>query len=219
MARASGRDRLDGQRVAREEVLTERTHRFARRAVEHDLAVIEHDGPIADLPHEVGRVGDEHDRAALALELAHPLEALALEGLVADREHLVDQQQFGLDVDRDREPEPHVHARRVVLHLRVDELPELGEGDDVVEPALEVASRHAEDRAVEIHVLASGQLLLEPRAQLEQRRDLLDARDRAARGLRMPAMHFSNVDFPEPLCPSRPTVVPSTMSRSTSRSA
>ena len=181
VARASGRDRLDGERVTREQVLAERAHGFAGRAVEHDLAVIEHDRAIADLAHEVGRVGDEHDRAALALELAHPFEALALERLVADRQHLVDQQQLGLDVHRDREAEPHVHARRVVLHLRVDELLELGERDDLVEAALEVAPRHAEDRAVEEDVLAAGQILLESRAQLEQRRDLLDPGDRAGR--------------------------------------
>ena len=63
------------------------------------------------------------------------VEALALERLVADREHLVDEEDVGVDVDGDREPEPHVHARRVVLHLLVDELLELGEVDDLVEDA------------------------------------------------------------------------------------
>ena len=146
------------------------------------LAVVEHDRAIADLAHEVGRVGDEHDRASFALELADPFEALALEGLVADREHLVDEQQLGLDVHRDRESEPHVHPRRVVLHLRVDELLELGEGDDLVETAFEVVLRHAEERAVEEDVLAAGEILLETRAQLEEGRDPLDPRDRARGG-------------------------------------
>jgi hypothetical protein len=36
-------------------------------------------------------------------------------------------------VNRDGEPEAHVHARRVRLHRRVDELLELGELDDLVE--------------------------------------------------------------------------------------
>ena len=64
----------------------------------------------------------------------HAVEALALERLVADREHLVDEQHVGIDVDGDCEAEAHVHARRVVLHLLVDEPLELGELDDVVEP-------------------------------------------------------------------------------------
>jgi len=44
-------------------------------------------------------VGDEHDGAALPLELADALHALALERFVPDRQHLVDEQQFGVDVD------------------------------------------------------------------------------------------------------------------------
>ena len=52
-----------------------------------------------------------------SLELVDPVEALALERLVADRQHLVDEQHVGVDVHGDREAEAHVHARGVVLHL------------------------------------------------------------------------------------------------------
>ena len=58
----------------------------------------------------------------LSLQLTHAVEALELEGEVADGEHLVDEEHLGSDVDRDREAEPHEHARRVELHRRVDEL-------------------------------------------------------------------------------------------------
>ena len=50
------------------------------------------------------------------------VEALVGEALVADGQHLVDQQHVGIDVDRHGEPEAHVHARRVGLDRRVDEL-------------------------------------------------------------------------------------------------
>ena len=80
-------------------------------------------------------MGDEHDRASLGLELLDPAQALRLEQLVADGEHLVDEQHVGVEVDGDGEPEAHVHARRVVLDRLVDELGELGEVDDVVEDA------------------------------------------------------------------------------------
>ncbi len=43
-----------------------------------------------------------------SLEPVELVEALLLEGGVADREHLVDQQDLGVDLDRDREGEPHV---------------------------------------------------------------------------------------------------------------
>ena len=66
------------------------------------------------------------------------LRALALEVLVADGEHLVDDQDVGVDVDGDGEPESDVHAGRVVLHRRVDEALEPGEVDDLVELAVEL---------------------------------------------------------------------------------
>ena len=61
------------------------------------------------------------------------VEALVREALVADRQHFVDEQHVGIDVDRDGEPEAHVHAGRVGLHRRVDEVAQLGELDDLVE--------------------------------------------------------------------------------------
>ena len=69
------------------------------------------------------------------LELEDLAEALALERLVADGEHLVEQQDVGVDVHRDREAKPHVHARGVGANRQVDEALELGEGDDLVHAA------------------------------------------------------------------------------------
>ena len=42
-------------------------------------------------------------------------------------------------MDGDGEREPDVHARRVELHLRVDELADAGELDDVVEDGVGLA--------------------------------------------------------------------------------
>ena len=60
---------------------------------------------------------------------------------------------------------------RVVLDGRVDELLDLGERDDLVELPLDLAAAHAEDGAVQIDVLAAGQLRMEAGADLEQRAD------------------------------------------------
>ena len=60
-----------------------------------DVTVAQHDGPVADRAHLVGRVGDQQDGAALVLEDLHPVDALALEALVADRQHLVDTRMSG----------------------------------------------------------------------------------------------------------------------------
>ena len=90
-------------------------------------------------------MGDEQDRPTLSLQPLELLEAFLLERRVADGEHLVDQQDLGLHLNRDRECEAHVHARGVVLELQVEEVLELGERDDVVEalPRLLAASGRA----------------------------------------------------------------------------
>ena len=125
---------------------------------------------VAHLAHGGGVVGDEHDRPSLGLELLDPAQALGLEQLVADGEHLVDEQHVGVEVDGHGEPEAHVHARRVVLDRLVDELLQLGEGDDLVEAAVDLLARHAVERGVDVDVLAAGQLGVEAGAELEQRR-------------------------------------------------
>ena len=71
-------------------------------------------------------------------------------------------------MDGDRKSEAHVHARGVELHLRVDELFDAGEGNDLVEAGFGFGARHAQDRGVEEHVLASRQILVETGTKFEQ---------------------------------------------------
>ena len=65
------------------------------------------------------------------LELLHPAQALLLELRVADREHLVHEQDLRLEVRRHRERQPHVHAARVALHGGVQELCESPENSTI----------------------------------------------------------------------------------------
>ena len=109
-------------------------------------------------------------RPSRATSLILP-EALLLERGVADREHLVDEQNLGLEMRGDRERESHVHAARVALDRGVEEALDLGERDDLVESALDLGAPHAEDRAVEVDVLAAGELGVKAGADLEQRAD------------------------------------------------
>ena len=72
-------------------------------------------------------------------DVVHLAEALLLKRDVADREHLVDEQDLRLEVRRHRERQPHLHAARVVLDRRVDEPLDFGEGDDLVELPCDLA--------------------------------------------------------------------------------
>ena len=190
-------------------------------AVDHDAAVLQHHGAVAELGDLVQGVGDQHDRAALVLELADLVQALALERLVADGEHLVDQQHVGVDVHGDREGEPHVHARGVELHLGVDELLDAGELDDLVEVLVGLRAGQAQDRGVQEDVLAPGEVGVEPGARAPAARPA----DRGAR--RSPVVGCEDAaDDLEQGRLARAVVArsgrrwcPAAMSRSTSRSA
>ena len=117
------------------------------------------------------RVRHQQNRLAAPLELAELVEALVREALVADREHFVDEQDIGIDVNRHGKPEPHVHAGRVRLDRRVDEFLQLGELDDLVEPPGDFALGQAEHDAVDEDVLAARDFRMKSGAQLDERRD------------------------------------------------
>ena len=99
----------------------------------------------------------------------HPPDTLGLELRIAHCEHLVHDEDVGLDVCRDREGETQVHARGVALDGCIDESLDTRKGDDLVEAARHVAAAHSQDGAVEEQILAPGELAVESGAHLEQR--------------------------------------------------
>ena len=187
--------------------VAERADHVVGLAHRDEAAVVERGGAGAHLADEVGGVGDDDDRAALGLEGGDLVEALALERLVADGEDLVDEQDVGVDVDGDGEAEPDVHARRVELHLVVDHPLDLvaGEVDDVVEAARDrrPASCRGWSRSGRRSPCRSGRAGSRRRARAARRAGPACGSRRSV-GRRMPAMHLSSVDLPEPLWPSRP---------------
>ena len=117
------------------------------------------------------RVRHEEDRFPAPLEFRELVEALVGEPFVADGEDLVDEEDIGIDVYRHGKAETHIHPRRICLHRRVDELFELGKLDDLFEAGGDLALGETEHDAVDEDVLASGDLGVEPRTQLDERRD------------------------------------------------
>jgi len=67
----------------------------------HQLAMVQPGRLVAEGPHLLDRMGDDDDGAALAAQVGELLCALLLEGHVAHGQHLVDEQDVGLDVDGD----------------------------------------------------------------------------------------------------------------------
>lgn len=69
------------------------------RADTHELALAKPCRLVAEGPHLIHRMRDDDHGPAFAAQIGELLGALLLEGYVADREHLVDQQDVGLDMD------------------------------------------------------------------------------------------------------------------------
>ena len=142
---------------------------MARARLGDDLTLLEHEDAVAEALDRRQVVRDEHDRAPLDRGLAHLLQGASLEVHVPDGEHLVDDEDLGIEVGGDREGQAHEHAARVALHRRVDEGPDAGEVDDLLVAVEDVPSTEAQQRPVEEDVLAPRELGVKAGSDLEQR--------------------------------------------------
>ena len=140
-------------------------------------------------------MADEQHRAAAFRDLRHLSQTLFLELGVADREHLVDDQNFGFQMRRDRKRQPHIHARGESLDRRIEKLLHVGEGDDLIEPPFDLGAPHAEDGAVEIDVFAAGQFGMKPGADFEHAGDPADELDASLVGFGDAADHLEQRRF------------------------
>ena len=139
-------------------------------AGDDNLAVLDEDGLVAVALHRVHRMRDQDDRLGrVLLHLREEVVALALERLVAHGEHLVEHEDVALRLDGDGEGETHLHAGGIVLELLVHEVLKFRELDDVVVHRVDLLAGEAEQRAVQVHVLAAGELRIEAHAQFDER--------------------------------------------------
>jgi hypothetical protein len=151
--------------------LVEHAHSIGGLAGGDDRAAVQDHGAVAHVDDLLGGVRDEDDRAPFLLEVADLVDALALEGLVAHRQDLVDEEDVRVRVHGHGEGEADVHARGVELHLGVEEVPDPREVDDGVELPVDLPLGQAQDRSVQVDVLPAGQVRVEPGAQLQKRGD------------------------------------------------
>src|SRR5882672_2959906 len=103
-------------------------------------------------------MGYEDDGPTGPGDVAHLPETFVLKRHVANCQNFVEHKYLRFQMRRHRERQPHVHATAVALYRRVDELLDLRERHDLIEFAAYLGLRHAEDGAIEKHVLAAAQL-------------------------------------------------------------
>ncbi len=128
-------------------------------------------GVRADALDGLRRVGHQEQGHALIEHASHPRDASLLKSGVADGEDLVDDEDVRAHADRHAERQPSVHPAGVHLHRLIQELADVGERGDLVEPCVHLASRDPQNRAREVHVLTPRELRVETAAEFEQRRN------------------------------------------------
>src|SRR2546423_9494070 len=178
------------------DLLVIRVDDIAWRAFRADDALVEPDRALAEPRDRAEVVRHEDDRLLRGTELADLREAFVLEVLVADREDLVDEEDVRLEMHGDREAEAHVHAARVGLHGRVKEPADVGEALDRRHGRVHLLAREPEEGAVEIGVLATAEIGMESRADLEEGRDATVHLERAGRRLRRSGEELEQRRFP-----------------------
>ncbi len=129
-----------------------------------DTSVDHQRGTIGEALHESKIVRDEQDGHLAFLELDEFLDATIRKNRVADGERLVHNQDFGIHVNRSGECEAHVHAGRIFFHRPVHEGADFGEAFDLREYAFHVATRDAEDLAIQKNILAAAEFGIESSA-------------------------------------------------------
>lgn len=115
---------------------------------------------------------EQHRDVSIVDEALDPALALLLEEHVAHGERLVHDEDIGLSDGRDGEGDARDHARGKVLHGHVDEVRQLCKVDDFLEVLIDELLGVSEQRAVEVNVLARGELQVKARAELDERRDV-----------------------------------------------
>ena len=152
-------------------------------AVKDDLALVQHDAAVAQVADRRHIVADvEHGLAVALGGLAHLRQALFLEFHVADGQHLVHDHDFAVKVRGDGERQFNEHTAGIALDRGIDEVADLGKFDDLSHLGVDLAAGHAQDRAVQVDVLAAGHFGMEAGTDLQHRRHASVQVDVARRG-------------------------------------
>ncbi|MPL75573.1 hypothetical protein SDC9_21399 [bioreactor metagenome] len=162
-------------------------------------AVVEHDAGaahLADLPHVVA---DEDRIRGLHPFPEHRL-ALAPEGGIADRRHLVDQ--IGVEADPHRHPEgeTRAHARGIDPDRFIEEIAKLGE---ILDKGHQLLGIDAVDAGNEAGVLRPRQLTVEGPAKAHRERDRPVRGDAAAIGAHGAGDHLHQRRLPGAIAPEQ----------------
>ena len=110
-------------------------------------------------------------RDVLSAKFLEFLNAPAGEDRVADGQRFIDDQDFGIDMNRGGKRQPNVHTARIFFDWPIDKLADFRESLDARKRFVQFLARQPQDLAIEIHIFAAAEFGIKSGAQFEQRRD------------------------------------------------
>jgi hypothetical protein len=135
-----------------------------------DHAVLQPETPFAERLHVARFVGDEEDGRAVRPQVVYLPHATLAERNIAYGKGLVHDENLRIDMRGDREGEAQHHAGRIGFDRLTDEGPDACEAFDVAEASIDFFPRQAQQRGVEVDIIAAREFGREARPQFQQRR-------------------------------------------------
>ena len=146
-------------------------------------------------------MGHKQDGYASRDHFLNHLDTLVSESDVAYAQRFIDDQNVGLHVHPDRKRQAHEHPTRIGLDGLIDELANVGKGDDVVEACLDFPLAQAEQRRIHVHVLAASEFGVEAGSKFEKGGDAALNLNTAASGVKRATDHLQESRFATAVTP------------------
>src|SRR5215813_2149438 len=142
-------------------------HDIRRMPFRHEASLTKEEAATTE-PFDGGRIVADQEYGAASLDHGfHPGQALRLEGMVSHGKDFIDDENVGLEMRSHGEREPKIHACRIVLHRRIDELPDFCKRHNLIKPFRNMSAVHTENRAIEVDVFPTRQFLVKTCANLQ----------------------------------------------------
>ena len=167
-------------------------------------ALLEIDGPPAEVRHGGRVMADEQERHATVDHLPHHQHALGLEKDIAHSQGFIDDKDLGIDLRGDRKGQPDEHPAGVGLHGLMDEIADIGKGQDVIHFCIHLFPGIAHDGTAEIGVLQPRHFGIEADPQLQKGRHLSPDLQIAAGRRQYPGDDLEQGGFPRPILSDDP---------------
>ena len=130
--------------------------------------VVQHDTTVAKPSNRVHIMRNIQNGSSFGFrDIAHFFQAFLLKRHISHRKNFIHDHDLSIQMRSHRERQLDIHTGGVALHRSIDELTAFGEFDDVLHVGVDLSLCHAENRAIHVDVLTSGELSMKACADLQ----------------------------------------------------